>query len=405
MSAAERRKAIDFDALRQDMERKVENTREFLKTKTRDQLKVATKRTIMENQQKAAELTYQNKETEKIMNENNQLREENKQLKRKINIHQDLETELARRTHIYHKLIKRMDEKSKAEISSALDEPSSVDLFGQTPSIKEESMDVAMPLGVDAQMDGPAAAELANELADAQAETNRLQRQVDNMQTNLNSVRNEFAQYRKDHSTITALQDQSTRLVISALYELKNQRECDPFPPASYDENANWAFVNMNPRQKEYFFRMLLEKLNKSMDYTGGFPTGSQGSQQLSKSSSLPHLVSGQAHDHHGQSSQFLWSVASGGPQKSIMSGREVVQKAVQTMEEPSTADNSHWSVQSRGRLSESSSSTLLNAGMRGTWGPRSLSQSSLKLKTSSLGVSGPVARGVAPGHGLAGVR
>merc|ERR1740138_1792237 len=96
-------------------------------------------------------------------------------------------------------------------------------------------------------------------------EHERLKRQVEGTQSTLQMVRHEFAQYRRDHATLTQLQDQSTRLIISALYELKNQRECDPFPPAAYDENASWQFVNMTPKQKEYFFRMLLEKLNSSM--------------------------------------------------------------------------------------------------------------------------------------------
>merc|ERR1719262_11362 len=102
-----------------------------------------------------------------------------------------------------------------------------------------------------------------------------LDRELEAMRNTLQTVRYEFAQYRRDHATLTQLQDQSTRLIISALYELKNQRECDPFPPATYDENANWQFASMTARQKEYFFRVLLEKLNSSM-CASCFPTGPQ---------------------------------------------------------------------------------------------------------------------------------
>ena len=46
-------------------------------------------------------------------------------------------------------------------------------------------------------------------------------------------LRYEYAQYKRDHATMTQLQDQSTRLIIAALYDLKNQYESNPadFPP------------------------------------------------------------------------------------------------------------------------------------------------------------------------------
>merc|ERR1712039_893487 len=78
-------------------------------------------------------------------------------------------------------------------------------------------------------------------------ENTQLKREVEGIQSTLQMVRHEFAQYRRDHATLTQLQDQSTRLIISALYELKNQRECDPFPPATYDENANWQLFPDRP--------------------------------------------------------------------------------------------------------------------------------------------------------------
>lgn len=410
ISALERRKAIEFDGLRQDMVRKVENTREFLKGRTRDQLKGVTRRTIMENQQKAAELNYQNRETEKIIAENKALRYETAELKRKIAIHKDLETELARRTHIYQKLIKKMDEKTKVDVNSGSEESDGTPHRKLTLKDEKESMDIEE---TQARVELAQLEEARVQAQEATEESDRLQRQVDSIQSNLQTVRNEYAQYRRDHATLTQLQDQSTRLVISALYELKNQRECDPFPPLSYDEHADWQFVHMNPRQKEYFFRMLLERLNSSM-CMNCFPTGAQLPQQLSKASSLPSIQ--HSHDRHGQAgprahdyplpaqgSQFLWSVASGSPEVSVISGREVVQKAVQTESSTSTTD-APWSIQSKGRLSESSSATLGAAGLRGTWGPRALSQTSLKLKSSTLGVSGPVPRTVAPGFGF-GVR
>merc|ERR1740123_34924 len=121
-------------------------------------------------------------------------------------------------------------------------------------------------------------------------ENEKLRRQADGVQGTLQMIRHEFAQYRRDHATLTQLQDQSTRLIISALYELRNQRESGQFPPPSYDEHADWQFANMTPKQKEYFFRVLLEKLNSSM-CGNCFPTGpGVACQHQGSTISLPNI-------------------------------------------------------------------------------------------------------------------
>lgn len=191
-------------------------------------------------------------------------------------------------------------------------------------------------------------------------ENERLKRQVEGIQSTLSMVRQEFAHYRRDHATLTQLQDQSTRLIIATLYELKNQRECDPFPPATYDENANWQFSNMTQRQKEYFFRVLLEKLNSSMCGTC-FPAGTGGSTQNASSSSLPQLVKG---GEGGQSaahfSQFLWSVATHGGHGSHQHShthQELMNKGCQTETDPTDPcfREGFWNPQSRLRYNDSS--------------------------------------------------
>ncbi|CAE8723868.1 unnamed protein product, partial [Polarella glacialis] len=53
VSAFDRKKAIDIDQLRKDMQRNIKETREMLKARTKDQLDSTTKRTIMENEQMA----------------------------------------------------------------------------------------------------------------------------------------------------------------------------------------------------------------------------------------------------------------------------------------------------------------------------------------------------------------
>lgn len=158
-----------------------------------------------------------------------------------------------------------------------------------------------------------------------------MQRQLEEQQSTLQIVRHEFAQYRRDHATLTQLQDQSTRLIISALYELKNQKEQHPFPPATYDPDADWQFANMTVRQKEYFFRVLLEKLNGSMCATC-LPSGLNAA----STTSLPAIGKSQEQSKEGNNfSQFLWSVATHGGVPSMQGPasqrKEVATKSAQT--------------------------------------------------------------------------
>merc|ERR1719174_3399186 len=67
----------------------------------------------MENEQMTTELHFQSRETERLLERNAQLLEQTAQLKRQLLIHQELEQELARRTHVYQKLIRKLHMKTK----------------------------------------------------------------------------------------------------------------------------------------------------------------------------------------------------------------------------------------------------------------------------------------------------
>jgi len=401
VSEFDRKKAIEIARLKDDMQRSIKETREMLKAKTKDQLELTTRRTIMENEQMATELHFQSRETERLIDRNQQLMEENAQLRRNLLIHKDLESELARRTHVYQKLIKKMDQKQKADDASKsmrLDEstaPPEGD-SGHDHSISNmQGLSRELPSMMSMSM--PSARGL-------EEEAEKLRRQVEGASGSLQLVRTEFQQYRRDHATLTQLQDQSTRLIIAALYELKNQRECDPFPPATYDEHANWQFANMTPKQKEYFFRVLLEKLNSSM-CGSCFPTGAQPTQ--SSSTSLPQIhgnfegASGRGgtlspqhskHDDQAHISQFLWSVASHGGHgqaggggggaahqhqhesrhASLEPAKDMATKSVQT--ETSSSDpclkEGLWNPTTRSGFSQSVTPGVVAGGVR-QWGAK----------------------------------
>lgn len=360
-SAFDRKKAMEIDQLKKDMKKEIKETRENLKARTKDQLDSTTKRTIMENEQMATELHFQSKETEKLLDRNQQLMEENSQLRRNLQIHKDLENELARRTHVYQKLLKKVNQRSK-------DQPSMVENTREL--VADESLNESASKVLSASMASPEHQASRTSLSE---ETDRLKRTLEGQQHTLAMVRQEFAQYRRDHATLTQLQDQSTRLVIAALYELKNQRECDPFPPASYDENAVWQFTNMTTRQKEYFFRVLLEKLNSSM-CGSCFPTGTGPSPHAS-TSSLPVIGCQHGKDEKAGNtfSQFLWSVASQGAQAGARGAnrRDIATKAIQTETDSSDPcfKEGLWNPTLRSPEASSVTAAMVCGSVR-NWGP-----------------------------------
>lgn len=375
VSAFDRKKAVEIDQLKKDMHRSIRETRELLRAKTKDQLDQTTKRTIMENEQKTTELHFQNKESERLLNSNNKLLEENSQLKRNLTIHKDLENELAKRTHVYQKLIKKMEQKQKAELSAR----------EQTQQLSGSSkFDEAQPSLTEVSRELPSVGPQQS------VEIDSLKRQFERTESHLATVRHEFAQYKRDHATLTQLQDQSTRLIISALYELKNQREADHFPPSTYDEGSEeWQFANMTPKQKEYFFRVLLEKLNSSM-CGNCFPTGPQHLSPNQSGASLPAIHRHSRGEPHNHFSQFLWSVATHGGQPNTMQGpsqKEVCTKSVQT--ETSQSDpcmkEGLWNPSTRKQFGSSPNVTpsTVTGGIR-SWGPKSVSQKSKGMTTIS---------------------
>ena len=154
------------------------------------------------------------RETEKLLDRNAQLTDGNRQLKRNLLIHKELEAELARRTHVYQKLIRKLHMKTK---STSAGDVGSIEL--QSSEMRKAAREKLAAT--------EAAAQRSNELAD------RSSREAEALQSQFNVLKHEYAQYKRDHATMTQLQDQSTRLIIAALYDLKNQYESNPdlFPP------------------------------------------------------------------------------------------------------------------------------------------------------------------------------
>ena len=108
VSVLERRNITEKDRLRSEMLRKIRETKLHLLAMTEDQLHATTKRTIMENEQMTGELQYQSRQTERILTEHNKLIKENKDLKRRMELHTQAQGMLGERARGFQNKIKKL---------------------------------------------------------------------------------------------------------------------------------------------------------------------------------------------------------------------------------------------------------------------------------------------------------
>ena len=67
----------------------------------------------MQNQQLATELEYQSQQSEQLLATNQKLQRRVGELTRDVKLHQEVEKELAKRSHFSQKLIKRLKDRVK----------------------------------------------------------------------------------------------------------------------------------------------------------------------------------------------------------------------------------------------------------------------------------------------------
>jgi hypothetical protein len=104
----ERKHVQEKDRLKKEMLLKLRETKATLHKMTASQLDTTTKRTIAENEQIASELSWQSKETEKLIRRNDKLASEARALRRELELNQQIEGEFAKKVHVYQKTIKTL---------------------------------------------------------------------------------------------------------------------------------------------------------------------------------------------------------------------------------------------------------------------------------------------------------
>lgn len=109
----EREKIQATEKLRKEMLYKIKETKAQLLSLNDAQLQNTTKLTIQQNHQLTSELEFQSKQTETLLYKNNKMAEQIGTLRKDIEIHKQVENELAKRSHFCQKVIKKLRQKVK----------------------------------------------------------------------------------------------------------------------------------------------------------------------------------------------------------------------------------------------------------------------------------------------------
>mmetsp|Transcript_21500 Transcript_21500/g.39326 ORF Transcript_21500/g.39326 Transcript_21500/m.39326 type:complete len:374 (+) Transcript_21500:11-1132(+) len=109
----EREKIQMIEKLKKDMVLKIKETKQNLLLLNDEQLHTTTRLTVLENHRLTTELNYQCRQTEKLIETNIELESLAAELKREIEIHHQVQSDLAKRTHLSQKTIKDLNAKLK----------------------------------------------------------------------------------------------------------------------------------------------------------------------------------------------------------------------------------------------------------------------------------------------------
>ena len=114
LSDLERKHVKELDRLKKENAVRIKETKQAMLKLTNNQLATTTKRTILENEQMASELSYQSRQTEKLLQRNQELIDDNAALQRQMNLSRQTEEELAKRSTVYQKTVKSLITKQRA---------------------------------------------------------------------------------------------------------------------------------------------------------------------------------------------------------------------------------------------------------------------------------------------------
>ncbi len=99
--------------MRKEMLLEVKQVKTDMLNFTEDKLQGTTRLTIKQNKQLTSELEFQSKQTENLIYQNGTMAGEIKALQKDLKLHQEVEKELAKRSHFCHKVIQKYQDQVK----------------------------------------------------------------------------------------------------------------------------------------------------------------------------------------------------------------------------------------------------------------------------------------------------
>jgi len=141
LAEKEEEKHQAIEKLRKDMLFQIKNTKAQLLSLNDAELQNTTKLTIQQNHQLTSELEFQSKQTETLLYKNNKMSEQIIALRKDIEIHKQVENELAKRSHFCQKVIKKLRQKMKELTEDIQNAKKSNSEKGKKAKTKDDKMD------------------------------------------------------------------------------------------------------------------------------------------------------------------------------------------------------------------------------------------------------------------------
>ncbi|OQR94075.1 hypothetical protein THRCLA_08255 [Thraustotheca clavata] len=204
----ERKNIQEKERIKKEMLVKIKENKQNLLAMTEDQLHTTTKRTMMENDQMISELQYQSKETEKLLAKYKAIEAEVTQLRLQLKLNKETEVEMAKRTHFYQKLIKKLNERAQSDQIAAKNHQA---LLNQEDSSK-----------ADVNRANEAMISILNE------KTTQLEKQLQALSSELTDTREQLEAARREKVQFLGEQDDTLRFLSTAIHDITHQLALTP---------------------------------------------------------------------------------------------------------------------------------------------------------------------------------
>jgi len=229
----ERKVLQEKDRFKKEYERKLEEEMTKLNRLTDSQLEETTKRTIKENVRMKAELAAQQKQTQDLVDRNKVIIEQSKSIKRKAELHEATEIELAKKNYATQKVMKLLTSKItslEAEVQRLQDIAS-----------KEDSNKIT---------------HLKDYVSNLEQNLTTSEKDVEDSREELQLAHSALARARSEQQRLVTLQNEIANFILAFLEDVKHHLNVN-----SRSEVLSAVRHGLNLNERERVLRFLLTRL------------------------------------------------------------------------------------------------------------------------------------------------